>query len=232
MRDLSDRSELVDINELIKRTLSYLMADNKEGALLLSDEIESLVDVVTKTARFRAYSEVFYRASCAPKNEKTSKDSGSNQGPDFLDNKLFDSCEKYCVIFSTLGIEVDRYIKRIMLTDASKAVILDAMFSAYLELMTDKYEAKNIRENHSFRYAPGYGQIDISYNKIFFDIMGIEKKLGITVSSGGIFLPQKSMMGICMILPEGENPLEGDKCEGCIKYNDCNYRKEDKRCWM
>lgn len=207
--DSSDNQQ-VDIKQLTRRTLSYLKALNQEGALLLSEDIEELIPVVTEKSQFRACHEFFaVDKSGIDESEITLSLQSDETGSTRISLRSTDLCklfkgnnnsrinaEKACVIASTLGIEADRYIKRVMLTNASEGVILDAVFSSYLECLTDNYEDSVITESHTFRFAPGYGDLDISYNNEFYNLMGIEKKLGITISSGGIFLPQKTMLGI------------------------------------
>lgn len=205
MQSSPNESNAVDIKQLTRRALSYLNALNSDGSRALSEDIEKLIPIVVEKSHFKACHEFFLLKEL---NEEEAfvtlvqETSGQNEREEKLASKdlckLFanQSINKVCVISSTLGIETDRYIRRIMSTNASEGVILDSVFSAYLEGLTDSYEDSIIEGRHTFRFAPGYGDLDISYNKQFYNIMGIEKKLGITISSGGIFLPQKSMLGI------------------------------------
>lgn len=191
----------VDITQLTRRTLSYLKALNKDGALLLSDEIDKLIPTVSEKSHFKACHELFSIEKSRDTVLFVHKRSGAEIKADSSDLcKLVEKCDEACIVASTLGIESERYIKRIMLTNASEGVILDALFSSYLECLTDEYEDSVIPCKHTFRFAPGYGDLDISYNKAFYDICDIEKKLSVTISSGGIFLPQKSMLGIVGLL--------------------------------
>lgn len=195
----------VDIKQLTRRALSYLNALNPDGLRELSEDIKKFIPIVIEKSHFKACHEFFLLKDLNEKEALVTlvqERAGQNDGEEKLISKdlckLFanQSINKVCVISSTLGIETDRYIRRVMSTNASEGVILDAVFSAYLEGLTDSYEDSIIEGGHTFRFAPGYGDLDISYNKQFYSIMGIEKKLGITISSGGIFLPQKSMLGI------------------------------------
>lgn len=206
MQCASDETFAVDIKQLIRRSLSYLNALNQHGSLELSEDIEKLIPIVMEKSHFKACHEFFTLSDCDSEEalielqHEISGERISVKSSDLC--KLFKKNEinKVCVIASTLGIEADRYIKRIMSTDASKGVILDSVFSAYLEGMTDSYEDSIIEGRYTFRFAPGYGDLDISYNMLFYNLIGIEKKIGITISSGGIFLPQKSMLGIIGVI--------------------------------
>lgn len=227
--------DMVNINRLTERTLSYLRALNKEGALLLSDKIASLIPEVIANSRFKACYE-YYDIREITESEEMILAIGENEetlkSHDLC--KLTQHCDKVCVLASTLGIQVDRYTKRVMLTEPSRGVVLDALFSAYLEEMTDEYENQIIKEPHTFRFAPGYGDLDILVNRMFHSYMKVEKNIGVTVTDGGLFLPQKSMLGIIGIGDTGsiDDTEDIDKCRGCIKMDDCQYRKEDQRCWM
>ena len=226
MQEISEISNTVNITKLINRTLSYLKAFNQEGALLLSKDIEKLIPKVKEKAQFNAWHE------CYDKKVILSEVDAIKHSDDLC--KLVGKSDKICIIAATLGIEADRYIKRIMLTNASQGVILDALCSAYLEEMTDEYEDRVIKGPHTFRFAPGYGDLDLSINRYFHSEMKLEKKLGVTINDGGLFIPQKSMLGIVGVFNfDAQEPSPCvDKCMKCIRLDECEYRKEDKRCWM
>ena len=61
----------------------------------------------------------------------------------------------------------------------SSAVIYDALASSYLEYLTDEYEESLNLGEHTFRFAPGYGDIPIKLNYIILDALSISKKIGI-----------------------------------------------------
>lgn len=197
---------------------------------MLSEDIEKLIPMVEDKAEFRA---------CHMEIPMGKGDGWTLPGCEEIYKsddlcKLLKNSDKVFIIASTLGITADRYIKRIMLTNASRGVILDAMFSAYLEEMTDEYEDSVIKGPHTFRFAPGYGDLDVSANRFFHSEMKLEKKLGVTINDGGLFIPQKSMLGIVGVLNfDAQEPSPCvEKCMNCIRLDECEYRKENKRCWM
>ena len=49
---------------------------------------------------------------------------------------------------------------------------------------------------HTFRFAPGYGDLPLALNKPLSRVLQIDKKIGVTLSAGGLFIPMKSMLGI------------------------------------
>ncbi len=124
----------------------------------------------------------------------------------------------------TLGAGVDIRINRLNRTDMSRAVVLDACASAYLEYRSDEYE-RSIGENLSSRFCPGYGGSPLSDLKFIFGLLHPEK-IGVTLSESLFMLPAKSMAGVIGIGGGGKK-----SCGGCIMLADCTYRKEGRRCF-
>lgn len=136
-------------------------------------------------------------------------------------------CNKILIVIATLGIEIDRIIKKETIMDMSNAVILDGAASAWLEVSTDKAQENMKLEAHTFRFAPGYGDIPIEWNSFFATDMMADKKIGVTLSESGLFIPQKSMLGIIGI---GSDKAK-KQCGNCIRKSSCALRKQSVRCW-
>lgn len=146
----------------------------------------------------------------------------------FLDKEPYLSfilgADAYFLVAATLGVEVDRLIKRYAVTDMMRAIVLDATANAYLEFKADEYE-KTLGENLSYRFCPGYQGSSVTDLKYIFPVLKPEK-IGITLLESGMMIPQKSMCGIIAI---GKN--EKKRCGDCIMLDDCSFRKGGKRCY-
>ena len=229
----------INLKLMQQRTLSYLGDQNQEGAFALSEEIAQCVEELEREARF---------LGCYEKYDITFDEGGSVVIPELelaLVSqdlaKLFAACHSVCVLASTLGVVYDRYAKRIMNQNMSHGVVLDAAASAYLECKTDLFEEELNLGAHTFRFAPGYGDLDLSFNVPLLKAIRGDKKIGITHTTSGLFVPQKSMLGligfgtVSPVADEGldnapDNATVSDPCSICARYEDCSFRSRGARC--
>ncbi len=147
----------------------------------------------------------------------------------FNDTKVYlKGCHSIIILAGTLGIALERRLKYIQKIDMTKAVVMDAISNSYLEYLMDEYEKKLNLEKRTFRFAPGYGDVPLSLNVTFSKVLDVHKNIGLTYTKGGLFLPQKSMLGFIGV---GKQSLK-KHCGNCIKKESCSLRKENKRCWI
>lgn len=139
----------------------------------------------------------------------------------------FQDCHKCLVIACTLGIQIDRKIKYYEHIDMAKAVVFDAVSSCYLEECCDEYEKGLDLGAHTFRFAPGYGNLALSLNIPLSKVLQIDKKIGVSINDGGLFVPMKSMLGIIGI---GKNVEKS--CLSCLRIKTCELRKGGHRCYV
>lgn len=139
----------------------------------------------------------------------------------------FKLCHECIVIACTLGIEIDRRIKYYEHYDMAKAVVFDAISSRYLEECCDEYEKSLNLKMHTYRFAPGYGDVPLSLNISLSKVLQTDKKLGMAHNQGGLFVPMKSMLGII-----GIGNVNQKSCLSCIRQNDCSLRKAGVRCYV
>lgn len=139
----------------------------------------------------------------------------------------FKDCHQCIVIACTLGVQIDRQIKYYEHVDMAKAVVFDAVSSRYLEECCDEYEQKMNLGVHTFRFAPGYGDLPIQLNIYLSRVLQIDKKLGVSINSGGLFVPMKSMLGII-----GLGATMHKSCVSCLRKDKCELRKGGQRCYV
>ena len=133
--------------------------------------------------------------------------------------------EGYLLCATTLGIQIDRQIKRLQTIDLSYAVIYDAAASVYLEHLADTYEQSLPYPNLGFRFCPGYGGTPLSDNRTISDMIKANR-IGISFLDSGLMLPMKSMVGIVRIGGHARK-----SCKGCIAAESCSYRASGTTCW-
>lgn len=139
----------------------------------------------------------------------------------------FRNCQSCLVVACTLGIQIDRTIKYYEHIHMSKAVVFDAVSSRYLEECCDEYEKSLNLGQHTFRFAPGYGDLPLALNYPLSQALKIDKVLGTSINKGGLLIPMKSMIGIIGIGDNGQK-----SCFSCIRKEDCELRKGGQRCYV
>lgn len=147
-----------------------------------------------------------------------------------LNDKAYDDylkgAEAYLLCATTLGLAIDRRLKRLQMEDMAYAVVFDAAASVLLEAKADAFERTLPYENLGFRFCPGYGGTSIVDNQTIAQQLHAER-IGITFLESGLMLPLKSMTGIVSI--------GGDKqtksCGTCVVATSCPYRKQCRACY-
>lgn len=138
-------------------------------------------------------------------------------------------CEKAIIFAATLGIHVDRLIRKVSLEDMAKAVVLQACAAAMLEEYCDEWQ-EQIRERIQTegyylrpRFSPGYGDFSIRYQLHFLEMLNADKTIGLTLTENYMLNPTKSITAI-MGISKTSQPCHIKGCEECEK-KDCLYRR-------
>ncbi|MCF0107173.1 MAG: vitamin B12 dependent methionine synthase [Holdemanella sp.] len=200
-----------------KQALKYLGYKEYDASMdaLLDAYLKELETYITMKVFYKTFS---YQNQCIKELniELDSKDA----------QIYFDGCNRIMVICATLGMGVERYLRTLQKVDMAKCVIMDALASAYLEVKLDEYE-EFIKEERTYRFAPGYGDLPLNLNRMFYETLNLNKQLGLTLTETGLFIPQKSMLGLIGLGKENKTHF----CGNCVKYDSCTLRKEGISCW-
>ena len=149
---------------------------------------------------------------------------------DFLKEKPYldylKGATSYYISAMTLGSDIDKRIRYYSISNMTKMCVFDACSSAYLEYLSDEYE-KNLNENISYRFCPGYQGTSITDIKEIFKILKPEKALGIELLESNLMVPSKTMVGII-----GVNNKFEKNCGNCINNNECAYLKAGRKCYL
>ena len=114
-------------------------------------------------------------------------------------NDLFDECEKIAIFVVTLGAQVDKKISYYGKTDVLRSVVLDSMASVMVESVLDELQAQvddTIGLYPTMRYSPGYGDLELSFQRQLLTALGCGKSMGVMLNSSNIMIPQKSISAI------------------------------------
>jgi len=106
---------------------------------------------------------------------------------------VYKTYETFLICVSTLGAEIDEEIERLSHISTLEAALLDAWGSEALEKLNDSFEDVFKKQNNSkltMRFSPGYGDLHISVNKIYVELLGIADK--VRVLDTGLMIPRKT----------------------------------------
>ncbi len=137
----------------------------------------------------------------------------------------FQDCHECMIIAGTLGALIDRRIKYYEHIDMYKAYVFDQVCNSYLEECLDEF-SQSLPFVHTYRFAPGYGDLPLSLNNDLYHYMNLNKYLNISLNHG-LFIPLKTIVGIC-----GIGKTSKKSCMSCSKIMDCVYRKEGRVCYV
>ena len=103
----------------------------------------------------------------------------------------------------TIGPEFDREVKRVMLDDAARGMILNACGAALVEKATDELQKEIDRQLPSGhtgdRYSPGYGDFPIEQQTDFVKLLDMTRTAGIRLNSSYLMNPEKSVTAVAGI---------------------------------
>ena len=158
------------------------------------------------------------------------KDSPALGGNDI--KEVVAESEKVLLIAATLGIYVEKLLRKTQITDMAKAVVVDAMASVAIEQFMDKIEDELKERYKGFyftnRFSPGYGDYPLEKQREVVKILNTEKKLGLSLSDSLLLNPTKSVTAVIGL---NKNEVKGkinctSKCMKCGNKN-CPYRREN-----
>jgi len=131
----------------------------------------------------------------------------------------------YLLCASTIGVGVDRRLKRLQMEDMTYAVVFDATAGAYVEHKADEFEKTLPYSSLGFRFCPGYQDTPLEDNLQIASLLKAHK-IGISFLDSGLMIPMKSMTGIVRIGGEGRK-----SCKGCVAREACAWRRRGETCY-
>lgn len=135
-------------------------------------------------------------------------------------------CSRALAFAATLGMEVDRRILRYQRESIARAAVLNAAAAAYIEEICDAAPLETGGLFPRPRFSPGYGDFPLACQRPLLALSGGDKRLGLTLTSGMMLSPGKSVTAIIGLGPEppaGAGSACGGKCARCGNVH-CAYR--------
>ncbi len=108
-------------------------------------------------------------------------------------------CEKAIIFACTIGIEMDRLIKKYSYLSPSKTLILQGIGAERVESLCNKFNgeiSKKYPNGTKPRFSAGFGDLPLQFQKQIFSLLECEKKIGLTLNSSLIMSPSKSVTAI------------------------------------
>ena len=113
--------------------------------------------------------------------------------------RLFAGAREGLALAVTLGAPLDALVRRLMLTDPALGAAVGACASA----LVDEYIDGLLRL--SPRFSPGYGDAPLSCQGPLLAWLEA-RRIGISLTSGGLMLPEKSVTALMALRPVEEGP--------------------------
>lgn len=117
-------------------------------------------------------------------------------------------CDQAALFGVTLGLEADRLIYRLGQTAVGEALITDACAAAAIEAVCDELcetlrrEAAKAGRKIRPRFSPGFGDFTLAYQPAIFNTLELSKRIGVTLTAGGMMTPSKSVTAVVGLYEE------------------------------
>ena len=215
----------------IQEVLRYLGAGGKDPGPLLplaEDCARELLAAAKPRWTWRAF-------GCALDSEGARLDCGFLlPGRDIAGHLA--GCREVVLMAATLSPGVDALLRRSQLSDLSRGLVLESCATAAIEEVCDRGEAI-IRQRYpgralTSRYSPGYGDLPVTVQGAFLDLLDAPRRLGLCATGSSILTPRKSVTAVIGVRGEGAEDPEPHRrsCDSCAMKDRCTYRKQGGRC--
>jgi len=111
-------------------------------------------------------------------------------------------CESVIVFAATVGIGIDRLIKKYSVVSSSKAVMFQAIGAERIESLCDAFcnDMKNEFSEKGFvlksRFSAGYGDFPLECQREIFALLDDGRRIGLCLNSGLLMSPTKSVTAV------------------------------------
>lgn len=196
--------------------------------LALTEEMQALIDTCMREVEAAAEPKSVMRRFSLGLEADVISAGGLSMTSKSLARNLKD-CEEVVFFAATLGSGVDRLLQKYLKLQVSKAVVVQAAAAAAIEAYCNQCQKKleeAVAAEGLFvrpRYSPGYGDLPLTVQRSFLDVLQAGKTTGIVLTDGDIMLPEKSVTAI-MGLSCFRTDCHASGCEVCDRQN-CAYRR-------
>lgn len=114
------------------------------------------------------------------------------------------NCSKAILFAATCGIKIDRLVKSYSNISPIKSLCFNSIGAERIEALCDKFN-ESITDKYIYtkpRFSPGYGDLDISFQKNIFKELSCESNIGLFISDSLQMVPSKSVTAIIGVYNE------------------------------
>ncbi len=172
------------------------------GCTELSDELTRGLDEAAALVKEAAVPRATWL--CLPKNSPILSDILIGHDID----RLLKDCESVAIFAATLGLDIDKQLARLQVTDLRRALLFDACADAAIENVCDNL-CTSLRAQYgtiTARFSPGYGDLPHAAQKPISEFLRLDRTIGVTLTESGLMIPQKSVTAIVGILKGEQAP--------------------------
>ena len=146
--------------------------------------------------------------------------------------KCLQGCDQVVMFAATIGMGIDRLIRRNQHGEITKALLMQALGAERIEALCDTFceeMAELLAKEGRYitpRYSPGYGDLPLEIQKDLVVILDCYRKAGISLSESLLMTPSKSVTAVFGVKKDDcfSTGKEEKKCDRCGK-RDCQYRQ-------
>ncbi len=111
--------------------------------------------------------------------------------------KMLTQCKSAFIFGATVGIEIDRMIKKYSLLSPARALIAQAVGTERIEALCDAFE-NDIKASKKLtpRFSPGYGDLPLELQRDIFSLLDCPKSIGAALNTSLLISPTKSVTAI------------------------------------
>ena len=163
-----------------------------KDAAELMDLIENCIAEAESSFSYK----VAYRVLPISVTEKT-VDFGSFKAESADLAKCLQGCEKAVVFAATVGMGIDRIIKKYSVLSPAKSVIFQAIGAERCESLCDIFNNEIAQEAEvTPRFSAGYGDFALEHQKDIFALLDMGRKIGVTLGENLLMSPSKSVTAV------------------------------------
>ena len=153
--------------------------------------------------------------------------------PGQMARDMLRDCERAALLVCTLGVGFDARMRTEQARDMSRAVMLDALGSAWVEAGCDAAEKELAARFPGMyltdRFSPGYGDLPLSAQPEILAATDAARRLGAQATESCLINPQKTVTAVIGIADKPQ-PARVRGCAHCALQGMCAYRKGGNTC--
>lgn len=145
------------------------------------------------------------------------------------------NCTEIFLLGATAGVELDKRIRRYMVTEPDVGVVMDSCGIQAVEQIADLAEKEMEQEvsaegcHLTWRFSPGYGDLPLETQRELVRVLDTHRKIGVSLTESCLMVPSKSVTAILGI-SNTKRDVRKNKCNFCNNRERCAFRKRGTRC--